>query len=87
MEALLSITKHSLSITSPSRLLLALTSPDKIHTKSVVKTPEMRGGERIYKVVRMTQNRSIAFLVQDWYMDHVIRTDMLITKIAGLCQC
>lgn len=40
----------------------------------------MRGGEKICKVVKMTQNRSIAFLAQDWYMDCVIRTDMLITE-------
>lgn len=38
------------------------------------------GGEKICKVVKMTQNRSIAFLAQDWYMDRVIRTDMLITE-------
>lgn len=40
----------------------------------------MRGGEKICKVVKMTQNRSIAFHGQDWYMEHVIRTDMLITE-------
>lgn len=44
MGGLLSVTKRSTRITLPSRLLLALTAPDKIHTKSAT-WKRQRGGE------------------------------------------